>query len=226
MRKNKWIFESKWLIFYFTFNFDLSFEICGYFDNRPRIILGLIFFRLTLILPFRNKWTDECDSPKWGIAYHGSTFWIYRGGKGNLNGGNKWWTLDAPWRWQWVRTSNLRKDGAWEHETKGNSKDFYKDKWKGIIWNEIHPYTYVLKNGTVQNRNATIKVAEREWRLHWLKWLPIIKKISKVIEIDFDGEVGERTGSWKGGTVGCSYPLLPHETPLECLRKMEKERKF
>jgi hypothetical protein len=44
--------------------------------------------------------------------------------------------------------------------------------------------------------------------------------------IEFNDEVGERTGSWKGGTLGCGYNLLPNETPLECLRRMEKERKF
>jgi hypothetical protein len=39
-------------------------------------------------------------------------------------------------------------------------------------------------------------------------------------------ECGERKGSWKGGTLGCSYELLPNETPLDCLKRMEKERKF
>ena len=87
MKKEKWIYESKWIIFYWTKNFDVSFEICGYFDNRPRINLDLFLFNLTLILPFRNKWTDECDAPKWGVAIHNNTFWIYRGGKGSRGQG-------------------------------------------------------------------------------------------------------------------------------------------
>jgi len=28
------------------------------------------------------------------------------------------------------------------------------------------------------------------------------------------------------GTLGCGYELLPNETPLECLMRMEKEREF
>jgi hypothetical protein len=40
------------------------------------------------------------------------------------------------------------------------------------------------------------------------------------------GEVGERTGSYKGGTLGCSHKMLKGETPLQTLRRMEKERKF
>jgi hypothetical protein len=78
----------------------------------------------------------------------------------------------------------------------------------------------------VQKREATIKVEEREWRWHWFKWLPLTKKVRRTIAIDFNGEVGEGTGSWKGGTMGCGYELLPNETPLQCLRRMERERKF
>lgn len=218
--------NNDWIIFYFRKHFELTYSVCGYFDNRPEINISLFFFMLTIKLPFKNKWTDECDAPTWGVAYHNQTFWIYRGGKGNMNGGQKWWTAYAPWSYQWVRTSNLRKDGTWEHEKKGDKKDFWKDEWKEIIWYETHPYTYKLKDGTVQDRLATIKVEEREWRWHWFKWLPLTKKVRKTISIDFNAEVGEKTGSWKGGCTGCGYTLLPNETPLECLRRMERERKF
>jgi hypothetical protein len=224
--KNKWIYESKYVIFYFTPGFDISFEICGYFDNRPRINLELFFFSLTLIFPFRNKWTDECDPPKWGIAYHNETLWINRGGKGNGHGRNKWWSFYSPFSLQWIKTSALRKDGTWEHETKKDRKDLYRDEWRDVLWNETHPYIYTLKSGEIQNRQATIEVREREWRWHWFKWLPLTKTISKTIEIKFDDEIGEETGSWKGGVTGCGYILLPNETPLECLRRMEIERKF
>lgn len=226
MARDKWIYESKYVVFYFSKVFDLSFELCGYFDNRPRFNIDLFFFSLTLILPIRNSWTDECDPPKWGIAYHNQTFWIYRGGKGNDHGGNKWWTMYMPWSYQWVRTSNLRSDGTWEHETSGNRKDFYLDKWNTILHKETHPYTYVLKSGEIQNRLATIKVEEREWRWHWFKWLPLTKKVSRTIGISFNDEVGEETGSWKGGCTGCGYDLRANETPLQALRRMEKERKF
>lgn len=226
MKKEKWIFDNNWIIFYFGWNFDISYELCGYFDPRHRINLDLIFFSLQIILPIKSKYTDECDSPKYGISYHGQILWIHRGGKGNMKGGSKWWTIYMPWIYQWVRTSKLRKDGTWEHETKGNRKDFYKDSWKKIIWEESYNYNYVLESGKVQERLAAIKVTETEWRWHWFKWLGFPKKIKQFIDISFNDEVGERTGSWKGGALGCGYELLKHETPLECLRRMEKERKF
>ena len=226
MRKEKWSYESKYLIFYWGLNFEISYGICGYFDNRPRIHLRLFFFSLTLIFPFRNKWINECDAPKWGIAYHNQTFWIYRGGKGNMKGGSKWWAFSMPWQYDWVRTSILRKDGTWEHEIKSHTKNFYEDKWKDVLDIQTFPYTYTLKSGEIQSRLATIKIREMEHRQLWLKWTSFNNLIRKSIEIDFNDEVGEETGSWKGGCTGCSYELRNTETPLESLRRMEKERKF
>jgi hypothetical protein len=136
-----------------------------------------------------------------------------------------------PWNYEWLRTSRLLKDGSWLNEKRGDRKkgiesNWWKEETQEKLWKETHPYTYVLKNGTVQNRMATIKVEQREWRPKWFMWTSLFKKISTDIDIEFDGEVGERTGSWKGGTLGCGYNLLPNETPLECLRRMEKEREF
>jgi hypothetical protein len=224
MKKEKWIFDSKYLIFYWTFNFNVSYETCGYFDNRPRINLDLFFFNLTLILPFPNKWTDECDSPKWGIAIHNNTFWVYRGGKGNMNGGNKWWTWDIPFiTKEWVRTSILLKDETWEHETKGSKKDFYNDEWKEK--QKYWTYDYIDSyDGEVIP--TTIYVDEREWRPKWLKWTSLFAKVRTTIDVHFSKECGRRKGSYKGGTIGCNYELLPNEKALDCLKRMEKERKF
>jgi hypothetical protein len=224
MRKEKWIYKNKWMVFYFTNTFDISFEICGYFDNRPRINLDLIFFNLTLILPFRNKWTDECDAPKWGISIHNNTVWIYRGGKGNFKGGNKWWTWDIPSVTKdWVRTSILLKDDTWEHEYPKQRKGFYNDEWKEKQKSWTYNYTDYYDNTIVP---TTIYVEEREWRPKWLKWTKLFAITRRTIDIHFSKEVGKGKESWKGGTIGCSYTLLPNENPLDCLKRMEKERKF
>jgi hypothetical protein len=229
-------FKDLELVFWWGARFDFSFEICDYFDNRPVVNLCPGFFTFKIHLPFRNKWTDECDPPKWGVAIHNNTFWIHKGGKGNMNGGNKWWTAYMPWSWQWHRTSLLLKTeppnktfnlvGPWEHELRRNRKDFYKETWKKLRWQETHPYSYTLKSGKVQNVNATIHIVEREWRMHWFQWIKWIRQVQRVIEVEFDAEVGERTGSWKGGVLGCNYPILENETPVGCLRRMERDRKF
>lgn len=216
--------NTNWIILYFSNVFDISFEICGYFDNRPRINLDLIFFSLTFILPFRNKWTDECDAPKWGIAIHNNTVWIYRGGKGNMNGGNKWWTWSIPFiTKEWVRTSILLNDDTWEHETKGDRKSFYEDKWKQKQKSWTYDYTDIYDGEVIP---TTIYVDEREWRPKWLKWTSLFAKKNKTIDIHFSKECGKEKGSWKGGCLRCGYTLLPNEHPLDCLKRMEKERKF
>lgn len=57
-------------------------------------------------------------------------------------------------------------------------------------------------------------------------WTSLFSKIRTDIDVEFDKEVGERTGSWKGGVLGCGWGLLPGETPYECLKRMERERLF
>lgn len=151
------------------------------------------------------------------------------GGAGNFEGGRKWKTITMPWNLEWVRTSTLMKDGSWFNETPGNRKS-----WSGSDegsyewlnknkWQETHSFTDSY-DGTVVN--ATISVEEMEWRPFWFQWTGLFKFTRRSIDVQFDKEVGERKGSWKGGTVGCGYRLLPNETPLDCLRRMEKERKF
>jgi len=221
------IIDSRWLCFYLEkwLGFDFSYEICGYFDPRHRVNISLLFFHLTIVLPIWSKYTDECCPPKWGLAYHNQTFWIYRGGKGNWNGGNKWWAFDMPWMLKWVRTSKLIKNGEWEHETK-NMLKFCCEKWDNLLWSEVYEYKYILENGDIQHIKATVSVSEREWRPKWLTFFPIFKKIRKTIDVTFDREVGERTGSYKGGVLGCGHDMLKGETPFYCLKRMEKDRIF
>ena len=103
-------------------------------------------------------------------------------------------------------------------------------KWfmhDSIATKETHDYTYFLKDGTIQNRKATIYGEIREWRRRWLPWTRLFSLQRRSIDVRFDGEVGERTGrSWKGGTVGCGWDFKPGEQPVDALRRMEKERVF
>lgn len=225
MKKRGDCWEWSWGSFYWANRFDISYEKCGYFDPRPEINIALGFFSLTIKLPFPDsKWADECDPPKWGIAIHNNTVWIYRGGKGNWNGGNKWWTWDIPFlTFNWVRTSILLADGSWEHEKKGESKSFYEDHWKNKQAKWEYEYTDIFDGEKIP---TVIYVDEREWRPKWLGWTKAFARVSRTIDVHFSKEVGKRKGGWKGGTLGCGYELLPNEEPLDCLKRMEKERKF
>jgi hypothetical protein len=192
------------------------------------VVLFIPWGQVYLHLPY-DTGIDQCETPSWGFYFYGEgrkipfTFVICRGRKTKH--------IDLPWALDWVRTSKMLKDGSWLHERKGDRKrgvsiDWYTDETKERLWEEVYDYTYILKDGTVQERKATVTVEQREWRPKWFMWTNLFSKIRTDIDVEFDKEVGERTGSWKGGTVGCGWDLLPGETPYECLKRMEKERIF
>lgn len=172
------------------------------------------------------------DEPSWGVELS-LEFGV------NLHWGARRKHFYWPWDLDFVRASYLLADGTWRTETASRQAEvnrlgraaalaYHKECWaaRDLRWQEEHPYRYVLRSGELQERIATIRVDEREWRRRWLKWLPWGAKVVRTIDVEFDGEVGERSGSWKGGCVGCSYEMRPGEEPVDTLRRMEAERKF
>ena len=145
--------------------------------------------------------------------------------------------IHAPWSPTHYRTSILAQDGrswiteiAWHRIPRdavplGDPQVDWFRLQDLPHWSKPLPYRYVLRSGEVQEREATIAVEEHEWRWRWFPWLPL-GKIRRSIDIVFSDEVGERSGSWEGGCIGCGYDLLPDELPEECLRRMERDRKF
>ena len=202
---------------------------------------GLLFFvgwgQVFLRLPIRTG-INECESPEWGFYVYSHVPWVPQNFV--ICRGKKTKHISFPWDWDWVRTSTFLTGGIWHHETKHNRKKYSSAaenevggyKWlETNRWAEDHLYRYTLKNDDVQEVMATIGVSEREWRWKWFKWLPWPVKKSLCVDVEFSHEVGERRGSWKGGTVGCSYPIKKGSAilkvrALEALREMEKKRKF
>lgn len=148
-----------------------------------------------------------------------------------------WWRKmlyrDFPWALAWrsteVLTDGLR-EAIWREDRKsrrvGDTFESMREQDKAAkSVSSTLPYRYVLKDGTVQDVLATIHLERREWRARWYPVIPI-KKSCTTIAVNFSAEVGEGTGSWKGGVLGCGYDLNGSETAVECLRRMERERKF
>lgn len=185
------------------------------------------FFYIPLPFALSSKYEDFKNlGYGWGFKWHlseyrGALFWNW-----GSNGGMKY----SPWDWDHLREDILMADGTWKRVAKGIPWDNPSNDGKPWAWTdkleEKHGYAYVRKNGEVQERLATIGVNEMEWRWRWFKWLPWPRQIQRCITVEFDDEVGERTGTWKGGTLGCGYEMKKGETPLETLRRMEAERKF
>lgn len=125
-----------------------------------------------------------------------------------------------PWSWQHIRHEWLRPDGTVFRAPGEGEYDVPPEV------TERHEYSYTLRNGTVQHRVATVNGEEREWRWRWLTWLPWPRRVSRTINVTFDADVGERSGSWKGGCYGCGWDWWPDETMEQALRRMEATRKF
>lgn len=197
----------------------------GFVLNDRRFLLNFclgwpVFY---IRLRFFERWMGEardCMGDRWGFS-------LVDGHAIHLNWRDKTKIIDLPWSWSVHRKSQLLADESWSHEffRKGGRLSWEEQKALNL-WKKDLPYTYVLSSGEVQERRAVIRVEEWESRRRWLNWCPLFARVTRSIWVEFSGEVGEGTGSWKGGTMGCGYDLLPGEAPEACLRRMERDRKF
>lgn len=186
--------------------------INGNDDDMGSRLLNLSLWRLSIFLPLgitEHPW-EPMDGPRWGVdaskEFGFQVFWGLR---------RKSW--DWPWDWHTLAYEAQLPDGTWrELNWMGHEK----------AYSEAYPYTYTLRSGEAQNRVATISKRRHvlTWRafkrIGWPRW------INESIDIEFNGEVGERYGSWKGGCLGCCYDLRPGEAMEQALRRMESERVF
>jgi len=174
-----------------------------------------------------------------GVRIHDGAIWLHTFSYSDeWNRSDPWWrqglTWHFPWDLKWYSTEILYFDGAKIasvecKQVSGKMRDWQTEhaerKAAEQRVSETHDYQYTLKSGEVQHRKATIVPERMTWRARWFPLLPITRTRTS-IHVEFDKEVGEETGSWKGGVTGCGTDLLPNETPLQALRRMERDRKF
>lgn len=226
-RINKDSVDFKWGYFAPRFGLELMLHRGGYFDKQYAFSFCFIWGKFCIKLPFKTKLPEGCDMPRYGFCTFDNTIMFYGGGEYDeticqMCGTNcKVW--DIPWisyefEGHWI----LDKDYAWQEVGKKGLPDSWDFRETGA-YKETHAYTYTLDSGEVQNRIATCTVEKRRWHRKWFPW---IKMVRRVIDVEFDQEVGEQPGSWKGGVTGCGYDMLENETLVKCLRRMEKERKL
>ena len=177
---------------------EIEFPSDWHEERRAWVRLGFGLFTLAFSFPWRWVVPDEyqCSGPTYGFSFFMDGLHLHWG-KCKGKRTDPMKVIQMPWGWR------HRK-----HEILGQP--------------ESHPYTYLLRSGEVQERIATIKPEKRLWLRPWLPF----RRESRYIDIEFNGEVGERSGSWKGGCIGCSFDMLAGESPLDALRRMELSLKF
>ena len=223
-RINKDSVDFKWG--YFAPRFGLEFVINrgGYFDPKYSVTFAFIWGVFNIKLPFKTRLGEGCSLPKYGFVVIHNSIMFYTGGKFDeswgqvTQGGCKSW--DLPFLSCVFEGHHIKdKKGNWINMDKIDSWKFRKHKAKS----QEFKYRYNLNSGRVQEVKATVTEERRQWHR---KWLPFMKIKNSTIDIKFSEEVGEQAGSYKGGCTGCGYELLPNETAEQCLRRMEKERRF
>lgn len=177
---------------------EIEFPSDWHEEVRAWVRLGFGFGKFCFSFPWYKVVPDEyqCSGPTYGFQFYEDMLWI-KYGKNRGKRDDPSTTIYMPWHWKHKKTEILSEP-------------------------ETHEYIYTLESGKVQNRMATISSN----RYTWTRWWIPFRRESRMINIEFDDEVGERAGSWKGGVIGCGYEMKRGETPLQTLRRMEAERKF
>lgn len=209
-----WSFRTSVGILLFPRDIDLD-------DGPGRFVLELFGFHIPLTFLDRLAWNPRnvddgsLNMESWSLGLMDNSEII-------VGTGRKHKFFSLPWSWDHCRHEIMLKSHVFRlvNRQELNPEDDTE------VWRETHPYHYTLRSGEIQVRTATITVHRRTWTWHWPKFLGWPRKVKTVIDVRFSDEVGERTGSWKGGCIGCGYTLQRNETPLQCLRRMESERKF
>jgi hypothetical protein len=222
---NKIFWKNDWMSFYPGFH-KLNFTVApaGYFDNRAKINFSLGWGQFYIDIPFIKSNLDESDPPRYGFYFYSTYCWfpvsfVWCWGR-------KVYFFEMPWSLQWVRTSILLKGDTWVDETKQNTIFFCKISWDSLKWTARYPYTNTKENGDIQFTYAKVTLEEREWRPKWFKWTTLFSKVKRSIDVTFEREIGEGEGTYKGGVTGCGYDMIPNETPIQCLMRMQEQRKF
>lgn len=192
-------------------------EIACYEDTHNTLILGLVFATFYLKIPL--WFSDGYDIERsYGFGFHDTGL--------HLHWGSKTKVLWYPWSWEFYKRWEMVAGGSY-----ASGESFWIEVPSRMNHGELATkstadYTYTRRSGEQQKVTATFYVGSMEHRWRWLMWLPFPRRISKFISVDFSAQVGEGVDSWKGGCLGCGYDMLPGESALECLRRMERDRRF
>lgn len=214
------------------FCWNLWTNFCGvqFNINDEDATFMLAFPPFALWLSFSTNWRLVAKlAPRRSLTHYPDTIIIQPWSKTHdWVKADPWWVRGVnfsinPFEWKFMRHEERRADGSWVLVPSWKLGENKPESQAEVL---TLPYLYILKNSTLQRRTATVTVERRAWRPRCLRWTSLIEKVNTCIDVTFDDEVGERTGSWKGGTIGCGYELRPGETAEKCLRRMESERKF
>lgn len=210
--KNGQSVELYWNNKPFRISAEISFSHNEY-DQAQRN-LHLAFWKFSAFLPLgvtEHPW-EYGESPIWGFLI----------------------SMEYDCRFYWGHWSHYFRL-PWAEHTLAYQKQLTPDdetSWVSVFdysiepFSESYPYQYRLQSGEVQEVTATVHKRRHLITWAWLRWLKIPFRVLHSIDFQFSDEVGEGSGSWKGGCIASSYAMKPGETMFDALKRMSEERKF
>lgn len=176
-------------------------------DEEGALSLRLPFLKLYLIV---GAWKYDAPSgiEEWRLSaeIHDWALWVYTGRVPYMRGPKASpRVLHIP-HLGW-KCETLRRDEQ-DHGT-----HVYTYQWK------YHPQV-------VQHATARVTSSERVDRLKFGPWWLPKRRVSHSLWVDFDEEMGDERGGWKGGVTGAGFDIRPDQTWEEAYRQMQKERTF
>lgn len=216
---------GKWYVGWKSPDVEITYNTSGYHYGNAELHISLFGWHSLFRLPWKHKNKNNCyiEDKRYGF-YSFQHIIVF-----NFGLKTKCWQLP------FVSYGNVYR---WERY-KGKPETYFYSSYKKENW-ETHPaktgYKGGCQNPTCWTYDFTdaydgevipckFWVEEMEWRPKWLKWTKRFAKTQRYIEVEFSKEMGSKKGTWKGGTVGVTYDLLPDEHPTHCIRRMEKEYK-
>ncbi len=163
-----------------------------------------------------RDWYYDVHSREYGFYVFDGHFCIHYGRQTHDSSTTQSWSRFLPWtQWRHVRHSLYDMDG--NHFADMPETRRMLDTWeeRKALEDSCPSATFEFKDFDGQKLVVQAKIEEREWRAGegWFKWLSWFRKpkISRSLDLRFSAEVGDRKGSWKGGTIGHSIELKPGE---------------
>ena len=177
---------------------EIEFPSDWHENRRGWVRLGFVLFTIAFSFPWKWVSRDEgqCSGHTYGFNFFQGSLHLHWG-KQKGTSDDPFAVLRMPWQWR------------------SKSVEVLPDK-------VISPYRYQLASGELQVRTATAVSTKSTYVRPWIPW----RKYDYHISVSFDAEVGEGSGSWKGGVLACGYERYPGESAVSALMRMERDRKF
>lgn len=208
-------------------------------DAYARVHLGrwtfIALLPSWLIRPYREKvkfthiseaekaqigrdWYWRIDEREFGAFLSNGALHVRYGRQTNEWPGSKSRCFFLPWReWRQVRHSLYDMNG----DLFAHVPDDWDDRRKLETACPVLRFDFLDFDG--ERITATTRIEERQWKagagkFKWLSWFKR-DRVERFLDLQFSSEVGNRKGSWKGGTVGHSITMLPTELHEAAFRR-------